>query len=117
MIRILSLDVIALAFVLSLLYVIYRSYMNQREQKSLKHVVYFSGGPLHGSQRRLAKLPPDIYHAYDKPRLVLLGEGKKPEPVETWYDAHYEHQGQGVYEYKGSIIRTDQAHYDVPDDL
>lgn len=105
--RFLEIDGLAVLVIITISWVVYKVWVNRKARKLLTKVAYFSGGPLHGTEERLAKLPGSIHHVYDKPRMVKLVEGGKPEPVQTWYEAIYTHQGNGVYEYQGSSIKPE----------
>lgn len=110
--RFLYIDLLVIIAVVFFAWVIYKKWVNRIEQSKLIKTAYFSGGPLHGSEQKLAKLPDEIPYTYDKPKLTKLIEGAPPEPVQTWYDAIYDHQGDGVYEYQGSVPSTHPPRYD-----
>jgi hypothetical protein len=108
-------DLLVLASIIGGLYVLYRTWASNQAAKLLTKTAYFSGGPLNASEEKLAKLPASIHHVYDKPRMIKLVEGSAPVPVQTWYEAIYTHQGQGVYEYQGSTPVNKELEYDTND--
>lgn len=105
-------DLLVFASVCGLGYVVWKAYLRRKAQSKLTKVAYFSGGPLNGTEEKLAKLPQEYLYTYDKPQMVKLVEGGKPEPVKTWFNAIYDHVGDGNYEYQGSVAAYPPPHYE-----
>jgi hypothetical protein len=64
---------------------------------------YFSGGPLDGKEMKMVTWPTTYQYTYNRPALVKATEQGDLERVSNYKNALYEHQGGGVYIYKGSV--------------
>lgn len=116
MIRFIGIDVIVVVGVVVLAYLAYRSYMNGKKGIEL-HKVVFSGGPLNNAAMELHKVTHLYKYTYDKPKLVNSDDKGNVEYVPNINEALYEHMGDGLYEYQGSVNLTEDLDFDEEDEV